>query len=233
MTSAQLVQPPQPGPGHSLPGLGHAMQQSPPSSASRDREREAREREYRERELERDREIRERQRQDDFRERERAEREREQREREHIERQREQQQQQHPVQNHTGSIPLQQPVAVKAQNSFTGPNGILSNMGASVSQGPQQGALPPHNGMGGMFNNPIPNDGTPRPFGSHVGQGPPMGFGVQGQPQMGGGVAALAQGQQPILNVSIVSFLYLMPTSFLYPAPDLKPAWSPQAISKT
>ncbi|KAK2758744.1 Transcriptional regulatory protein sin3 [Arachnomyces sp. PD_36] len=193
--------------GHNLPVMGQSMQHpSPQSSLNRERERDSR-----------DREIIERQRQQEemaHREREQREREREQLERQQLERQqlerqqREQQQQQqqqhHPVQSHTGSIPIHQPVASKVPNSIHGPNGLLSNLSASAASNPPQSSLQASNGPANLFATQVQHgDGTPRPFLQH-GQGPPpqsmMGFNSSAAPQIPGSVAALAQGQQPILN---------------------------------
>ncbi|GLA54452.1 transcriptional regulatory protein sin3 [Aspergillus niger] len=175
--------------GHSLPGIGQAMQHPSPQSINRERERDSRERE-----------LMERQRQEEMAHREREQREREQIERQQLERQREQQH--HPVQSHTGSIPIHQPVASKVPNSIHGPNGLLSNLGSNPANGPQ-GSMPTPGGPGGIYGPQMQHgEGTPRSYMQHPG-GPPgqpmMGFNGSG-PQIPGNVAALAQGQQPILN---------------------------------
>ncbi|KAF9894622.1 Transcriptional regulatory protein sin3 [Aspergillus nanangensis] len=167
--------------GHSLPGIGQAMQHPSPQSINRERERDSRERE-----------LIERQRQEEMVHREREQREREQLERQQMERQ-QREQQHHPVQSHTGSIPLHQPVASKVPNSIHGPNGLLSNLGSN----------PPPGGPGALYGPQMPHgEGTPRSYMQHPG-GPPgqpmMGFNGSGPP-IPGNVAALAQGQQPILN---------------------------------
>lgn len=158
------------------------MSHASPQSLNRERERDSRERE-----------ILERQRQEEM-----AHREREQMERQQMERQREH----HPVQSHTGSIPLHQPVASKVPNSIHGPNGLLSNLGANPPNGPQPNVQAP-GGPGGLFGGPqMPHgEGTPRSYMQHPAGPPMMGYNGQGQ-QLPGNVAALAQGQQPILNVS-------------------------------
>lgn len=143
----------------------------------------------------------ERQRQEELAHREREQRERE---REQLERQREQQQH-HPVQSHTGSIPLHQPVANKVPNSIHGPNGLLSNIGGNPPNGPQGSMQSSGGGPGGIFGSQMRHgEGTPGSFMQP--SGPPgqamLGFGGPG-PQVPGNVAALTQGQQPILNVSI------------------------------
>jgi paired amphipathic helix protein Sin3a len=134
--------------------------------------------------------------------REREQREREQIERQQLERQRDQQH--HPVQSHTGSIPLHQPVASKVPNTIHGPNGLLSNLGTNPPNGPQS-TMQSSGGPGGIYGSQIQHgDGTPRSYMQHP-SGPPgqplMGFNGSGPP-IPGNVAALAQGQQPILNVS-------------------------------
>ncbi|KAJ5875260.1 uncharacterized protein N7473_012607 [Penicillium subrubescens] len=168
------------GTGHSLPGIGQAMSHASPQSLNRERERDSRERE-----------ILERQRQEEM-----AHREREQIERQQMERQREH----HPVQSHTGSIPLHQPVASKVPNSIHGPNGLLSNLGTNPPNGPQANVQQP-GGPAALFGGPqMPHgDGTPRSYMQHPAGPPMMGYNGQGQ-QIPGNVAALAQGQQPILN---------------------------------
>lgn len=184
--------------GHSLPGIGQAMRQASPTSMNRERERDSRERDILERqrpqEMLMDREL------------ERREREREQIERQQLDRQREQQH--HPVQSHTGSLPLHQPVASKVPNSIHGPNGLLSSLGANPPSGPQ-GSLQSSGGPGGVYGPHLPpGEGTPRTYMQHPsasGQSM-LGYGASA-PQISGSVAALAQGQQPILNVSSGLFL--------------------------
>ena len=165
-----------------------------------------REREYREQEL-REIDNRERQRQQEAmlqreheieRERERELREQQQRE-----------QHQPPHENHTGSIPLQQPVASRIPSTLHGPNGILSNLGAGAGPNPPSAPLGAPSGPGNVFGNnmqPAP-EAAPRPFLQQPGQNIPpqqlLGFNGAGpSQQMQGGMAALSQGQQPILNVS-------------------------------
>ncbi|CAG8032053.1 unnamed protein product [Penicillium salamii] len=170
--------------GHSLPGIGQAMQHASPQ-LNRERERDSRERE-----------IIERQRQEEMVHRER---EREREHREQIERQLERREQpHHPVQSHTGSIPLHQPVANKVPNSIHGPGGLLSTLGGTPQNGHQGGPQ----AAAGLFAQMPHGEGTPRSYMQHPG-GPPgqpmMGYNTPGQ-QIPGSVAALAQGQQPILN---------------------------------
>lgn len=184
--------PPSHNPGHSLPGIGQAMRHPSPQPMNRERERDPREQEL----IERQRQ------QEELAHREREQREREQLERQQLERQREQQH--HPVQSHTGSIPLHQPVASKVPNSIHGPNGLLSNLGGNPANA--QGSVQSSGGLGGIYGSQVqPGEGTPRPYMQHApgGPGQPMlGYNSSG-PQIPGSVAALAQGQQPILNVGL------------------------------
>jgi paired amphipathic helix protein Sin3a len=214
--------PPPPAPSHSLPGLGQSIpHQSTQSFMNRDREthiQEIREREMRERELQRqlDQEHREREARD------RHERDREHMERMHREQQQQQQQQQHhaqqqhPVQSHTGSIPIHQPVASKVPSSIHGPNGLLSNIGsgqgsqASNAQGGNSGgssifgmsaqpaANPPRQST--FLHQPV-GPPQPQPGPGFMGPGPVPGPGPSPMP----GQATLGQGQQPILNVSVLA----------------------------
>lgn len=178
------------------------MQHPSPQPLNRERERDSRERE-----------MIERQRQEEMvhREREQREREREQ-QIQQMERQQREQQQHHPVQSHTGSIPIHQPVASKVPNSIHGPNGLLSNLGANPPPNPQS-AMQSSAGPGGMYGPQIQHgEGTPRPYMQHP-QGPPgqpmLGYNGSA-PQIPGSVAALAQGQQPILNVSLRHFVVVL-----------------------
>lgn len=128
------------------------------------------------------------------------EREMRARDREMAERYHREQQSQHPVQSHTGSIPIHQPVASKVPSTIHGPNGLLSNLGAnSVSNAPQS-SIQASNQPGGLFGNQIhPTDGQHRQF--LPPSQPVLALGTAPS-QIPGSVAALAQGQQPILNVS-------------------------------
>ncbi|EGE84486.2 transcriptional repressor Sin3p [Blastomyces dermatitidis ATCC 18188] len=192
-------------PSHPLPGIGQSMQHSPPqASLNRERERDSRERD-RDRDRDRDRELerqRELAREDEMIHREREYRELE-RERELMDRYN-RDQPHHPVQSHAGPIPIHQPVASKGHNPLGGPNGLLSNLGASAAPNPQQGPIPSSNAPGGLFGNQMQQhaDGPPRAY-LHQGQPPQqsmLGFNGNAPPQIPGSVAALAQGQQPILN---------------------------------
>lgn len=171
---------------------------------NRERERDSRERDRereRERELERQRELA---REDEMIQREREYRERE-RDRDLMDRYN-REQSHHPVQSHAGPIPIHQPVASKGHNPLGGPNGLLSNLGANAAPNPPQGSIPSSNAPGGLFGNQMQQltDGPPRTY-LHQGQPPQqsmLGFNGTAPPQIPGSVAALAQGQQPILNVS-------------------------------
>lgn len=165
--------------------------QHPSPQMNRDRERDSRERE-----------MLERQRHEDMVHREREQRERE---REHMERQ---QREQHTVQSHTGSIPIHQPVASKVPNSIHGPNGLLSTIGsvasAAAANAPQSSLQ--SGGPANLFGAQIPahQENPPRPYMQHPQAAPPsqpmMGYNGAAPAQIPGNVAALAQGQQPILN---------------------------------
>ena len=184
------------------------MQHASPQSLNRERERDSRVRD-----------IIERQRQEEMAHREREQREREQIERQQMERQREH----HPVQSHPGSIPLHQPVASKVQNSIHGPNGLLSNLGGNP-QGAPQGNVQ-SSGPASLFTQMQHGEGTPRSYMQHPGAPPMMGgYNGSGQ-QIPGNVAALAQGQQPILNASSPSGSQ----GFLYPSPHTHLTFFPGA----
>jgi paired amphipathic helix protein Sin3a len=146
------------------------------------------------------------------RERELRERDREQAERYHRE-----QQQHHPVQSHTGSIPIHQPVASKVPNSIHGPNGLLSNLSANTASNPPQGSLQTSNGPGSLFGSQMQHtESAPRSYLQQL-QGPSsqplLGFNGSAPPQVTGGGVALAQSQQPILNVSWFSSPVVFATS--------------------
>ncbi|PGH12247.1 hypothetical protein AJ79_04427 [Helicocarpus griseus UAMH5409] len=187
-------------PSHPLPGISQSIQHSPPQqpSLNRERERDSRERDReRERELERHRELA---REEEMIHREREYRERE-RDRDLMERYN-REQPHHPVQSHAGPIPIHQPVASKGHNPLGGPNGLLSNLG-NASGNPPQGSIPTSNAPGSLFGGQMQHpDGPPRTY-LHQGQPPQqsmLGFNGTAPPQIPGSVAALAQGQQPILN---------------------------------
>ncbi|KAL8720502.1 MAG: hypothetical protein Q9225_002655 [Loekoesia sp. 1 TL-2023] len=181
------------GPSYSLPALGPTLQQqqSPQAVLAMERERE------REQDRERDIEIeRQRQREMAYREQERDF---------ELRQQSQQEQGSSPRENHTGSIPLQQPVPSRGQGTLHGPNGILAHLNAG------NGPNPPPNAIGGQGNG-FPGNGysasetSPRAFLQQPVQSLPHqqllgGFSHAVNPQqLPNGMAALSQGQQPILN---------------------------------
>ena len=137
--------------------------------------------------------------------------------------QREQQQRelhQSPRENHTSTIPIQQPVASRVPSTLHGPNGILNDQhpGVGVAPPPPQAPLGAPSGPGNVFRNGVQaaNDNSLRPFAQQVTQPIPsqnlLGFNSAMTPQQlpNGVGAALSQGQQPILNVRS----YLVPLNF-------------------
>ncbi|KAL9038698.1 MAG: hypothetical protein Q9180_002976 [Flavoplaca navasiana] len=180
------------GTNYSLPALGPSLQQqqSPQAVIAMDRERE--------REQERGREIEmemERQRQ-----REMAQREYDREVDLHQQAQREPDSS--PRGNHTGSIPLQQPVPSRGQGTLHGPHGILAHLnGSNAPSNPIDATV-------NVFpaNVPPPSESSPRSFMQHPVQSLPHqqllgGFSQAVNPQqLPNGMAALTQGQQPILN---------------------------------
>ncbi|KAI4091009.1 MAG: hypothetical protein LQ344_004390 [Seirophora lacunosa] len=185
------------GANYSLPALGPSLhqQQSPQAIMAMERERE-RERE-REHDKEREMEIeRHRQREAAYREQERDFELRQQSQRE---------QDLSPRENYTGSIPLQQPVPSRGQGTLHGPNGILAHLNAG------NGSNAPPNVIGAASNG-FPANGqsasetSPRaflqqPVQSITHQQLLGGFTHAVNPQqLPNGMAALSQGQQPILN---------------------------------
>ena len=191
---------PQQGPGYSLPGINHAIQQqSPHAISSVDREREYR--------LQERRDLDERQRQHAQEMRDIDERQHQQdtimldqdRERELRE------PQQPPHETNTGSIPLQQPVASRPA-MLHGPNGILSP-NSHVGNSLASGALGAPNGPVNVFALGVPaaHDTIGRVSLQHPGQNIPpqqiLGRGAAMVPQqLQNGMGVLTQGQQPILN---------------------------------
>jgi paired amphipathic helix protein Sin3a len=141
----------------------------------------------------------------DFEDRQRQELQREQ-DREREMRQaamHEPQQSQH--ENHTGSIPLQQPVASRIPSTLHGPNGILSTSSGGGG-GLNQLSTPPAVllGTGSNFTNGAASHDLGRNVIQHAGvpgQQQMLGFGgPAAPPQLPNGASALSQGQQPILN---------------------------------
>ena len=123
--------------------------------------------------------------------------------------QQQREQHQSPRENHTGAIPIQQPVASRVPATLHGPNGILNDQHPGVGAAPSQplAALGAPNGPGNVYGNGVQaqNDNSLRPFAQQVTQGlPPQqtpSFSNAATPQqLPTGMAALSQGQQPILN---------------------------------
>ena len=185
-----------PVPGYSLPALNPAMQQQQQSAqAIQDMEREH----VREREME----IERRQQEQQMAQRE-YERENEMRE---------QQREQHPspLENHAGSITIQQPVASRIPATLHGPNGILNHQhaGSSMAPNPPSAPLGAPSGPGNVFANGMQTAREPSPRTNFIQQGQQMIPAQQllnpvGPDAMQQLPAALSQGaQQPILNVSL------------------------------
>ncbi|KAL8949911.1 MAG: hypothetical protein Q9222_004024 [Ikaeria aurantiellina] len=183
------------GSNYPLSALGPVLQQqqSPHAAlaAERDRERE-REQQYREREMEIERQRRE------FAQRE-YEREID------LHQQSQREQGSSPRENHSGSIPLQQPVPSRGQGSLHGPHGILTHLNAGSVTNAQNTVI------GGQTNVMVGNahsvsENSPRSFIQQPLQNVPHqqllgGFTHALTPQqLPNGMAALSQGQQPILN---------------------------------
>ena len=160
---------------------------------------------------------------------EQQQREQQQREQQHREQQqREQQQQQQqreqhqsPRENHAAAVPIQQPVASRVPATLHGPNGILNDQHPGIGTAPAPAPAPPQAplgapaGPGNVFGNigQPTNDSSQRPFVQQVPQSIPpqnlLGFSNAVTPQqLPNGVAALSQGQQPILNVRRCPLLY-------------------------
>lgn len=165
------------------------------------------------------------------REQQRQQQQRDQIHREQLQ-QREQQQreQQHqsPRENHTGAIPIQQPVASRVPATLHGPNGILNDQHPGVGAASSQplAALGAPNGPGNVYGNGVQaqNDNSLRPFAQQVTQGLPpqqaLGFSNATTPQqLSTGIGALSQGQQPILNDAL-SYLDQVKVRFVH-QPDV------------
>ena len=177
-------------PGYALPALGSAIQQQQSTHAIQDLDLEH----ARENELDIER----------------------RRQQEHILREygrenemREQQEQHHsPLENHTGSIPIQQPVASRIPATLHGPNGILNHQHAGSSMAPNAPSVPlgAPSGPGNIFANGMQPARDPSPRTAFIQQGQQM---IPTQQMLtpigpdGMLPAGLSQGaQQPILNVS-------------------------------
>ena len=147
-------------PGYSLPALNSAIQQQQSMQTMQDIEREH----MREREIE----IERRQQQEQMMQRE-YERENEMRE---------QQREQHhsPLENHTGSITIQQPIASRIPATLHGPNGILNhqNVGSGIASNPPSAPLGAPSGPVNVFANGMPIAREPSPRTTFIQQGQQM-----------------------------------------------------------
>lgn len=192
--SSQIHNPPSQLQTYPLPAIHQAAPaQSLPSQQTFDRERElqeARQREARDRE----------------KEQLRREQQREREERERDIRERQQREQPLPHQNYAEPIQLHQPVAIGPQMraAIHGPNGLLATPGALANQNTASG---PAGGPMSLFTPQY--ETAPRQSTQHLGQHPAqlpasnmLAFsgGIQG---LSGMPNPIAQGQQPILNVSL------------------------------
>ena len=217
-------------PGYALPTLGPSMQQqqSPqaPIAIERDIERERLADQHIQHELAQRRYDQEA---EMLHQQQREQQQREQLQREQLQ-QREQQQREHqsPRENHTGAIPIQQPVASRVPATLHGPNGILNDQHPGVGAAPSQPltTLGTPNGPGNVFGNGVQtqNDNSLRPFAQQVTQGLPpqqlLGFSNAATPQqLPTGIGALSQGQQPILNDAL-SYLDQVKVRFVH-QPDV------------
>ena len=157
----------------------------------------------------------------------REQQQREQLQREQLQQREQQQREQHqsPRENHTGAIPIQQPVASRVPSTLHGPNGILNDQNPGVGAAPSQPlpVLGAPNGPGNVFVQ-APNDNSLRPFAQQVTQGLPpqqlLSFSGAATPQqLTTGIGALSQGQQPILNDAL-SYLDQVKVRFVH-QPDV------------
>lgn len=138
-----------------------------------------------------------------------------------------------PRENHTGSIPLQQPVPSRGQGTLHGPNGILAHLNAASGPSAQSSAVV---GTSNVFlgNAQPASDGSPRSLVQQPVQSLPHqqllgGFShaVNNQ-QLPNGMAALSQGQQPILNVRILPSL-----GYLLLDLAIMPRWAHAAVNNS
>ena len=206
---------PIPTPSYALPTLGPSIQQqqSPQAAISMEREieRERLAEQHKQQEIAQRRYDEETEILHQQREHQREQQQREQMHREQLQQREQQQREQHqsPRENHTGAIPIQQPVASRVPATLHGPNGILNDQHPGVGAASSQPlvALGAPNGPGNVYGNGMQaqNDNSLRPFAQQVTQGlPPQqapGFSNAATPQqLPTGIGALSQGQQPILN---------------------------------
>ena len=219
-----------PAPNYALPTLGPSLQQQQSPQAAMVMERE----------MERER-LMEQQKQQEIAQRrydeeaeilhhqqQREQQQREQSQREQLQqRESQKREQQSPRENHTGAIPIQQPVASRVPATLHGPNGILNDQHPGVGSAPSQplAALGPSSGPGNVYGNGVQtqNDNSLRPFAQQVAQGLPqqsLGFSNAATPQqLPTGIGALSQGQQPILNDAL-SYLDQVKVRFVH-QPDV------------
>ena len=224
-------------PGYSLPTLGPALQQqqSPQAASRAERERDFERERLREQHMQHEMLAQQRfEQENELLHQQREQIQREHLQREHAQREQQQREQQQreqlpsPRENHTGAIPIQQPIASRVPATLHGPNGILND------QHPGVGAAPPHSsgqlgassGQGTMLTNGVQavNDNSLRAFPQQVTQSLPpqqlLGFSNAVTPQqLPNGVAALSQGQQPILNDAL-SYLDQVKVRFVH-QPDV------------
>ena len=218
--------------GYALPTLGPSLQQqqSPQAAMVMEREMERerlaeqqKQQEIAQRRYDEETEILQHQQQQ-----QREQQQREQLQREQLQqRESQQREQQSPRENHTGAIPIQQPVASRVPATLHGPNGILNDQHPGVGTAPSQplGALGPSSGPGNVYGNGVQaqNDNSLRPFAQQVSQGLPpqqsLGFNNAASQQLPTGIGALSQGQQPILNDAL-SYLDQVKVRFVH-QPDV------------
>ena len=220
-------------PSYALPTLGPSLQQQQSPQAAmaieRDIERERQsdqqvQQEIAQRRYDQETEMLHQQQRE---QQQREQQQREQLQREQLQQREQQQREQHqsPRENHTGTIPIQQPVASRVPATLHGPNGILNDQHPGVGAAPSQplpvlGAL---NGPSNVFVQ-APNDNSLRPFAQQVTQGLPpqqlLSFSGAATPQqLTTGIGALSQGQQPILNDAL-SYLDQVKVRFVH-QPDV------------
>ena len=234
MLQQQVVQ----HPSYSLPTLGPGgpQQHSPQAAMNIERERDIERERLREQQLQHDMLVQQHQRYDqenDLQYHRQEQRQREQLQREQMQREQQQRDQQReqlpsPRENHTATVPIQQPIASRVPATLHGPNGILNDQNPGVGAVPPQplGHLGTTAGPGHVVGNGVQpaNDNSLRPFAQHLTHALPpqslLGLTNSGTPQqLPNGVAALSQGQQPILNDAL-SYLDQVKVRFVH-QPDV------------
>ena len=229
-------------PSYTMPTLGPTLQQqqSPQAAMAIEREIERerlaeqqKQQEMAQRQYEEDTEIlhqqqREQQQREQQQQQHREQQHREQMHREHLQQREHRDQHQSPRENHTGTIPIQQPVASRVPATLHGPNGILNDQHPGVGAAPSQppAALGAPSAPGSVYGNGVQaqSDNSLRPFAQQVPQGlppqQPLGFNNAATPQqLPTGIGALSQGQQPILNDAL-SYLDQVKVRFVH-QPDV------------